>query len=240
MRLTEILERFEKDSPVSVMARTTLDHIFDNAIWQFDVQQSTDQRTISQASFSTPQRNGNAADSTSQDVAAHQQNQQSGGGTELAGIASVTMTVVTNGLARHEQSTVEQPQFQLLSSSPISDNRSQQSQSSRLSVASKMIPQQALRGVNKTVAKTILHVIPGTKQHKKVVATWKLKGHTGFTDLIETPFYGSTAMTKNQPLQPPIAQLSVPTGFDQEPSITGNDVELAAYHQSGQSQAATP
>ena len=47
-------------------------------------------------------------------------------------------------------------------------------------------------------------------------------------------------MTKNQLLQPPIAQLSVPTGFEQEPSITGNDAELAAYHQSGQSQVATP
>ena len=27
MRLKEVLERFEKDSPISVMARTTLDHL---------------------------------------------------------------------------------------------------------------------------------------------------------------------------------------------------------------------
>ena len=116
----------------------------------------------------------------------------------MAGIASATMTVVKNGSARHEQSTVEQPPFQSLSSSPISDDCSQQSQSSRLSVASKMIPQQALRGV-KSVAKTISSVIPGTKQHRKVVATRKLKGCTGVTDAIETPVYGSTAMTENQP-----------------------------------------
>jgi hypothetical protein len=30
MRLADVLERFEKDSPISVMARTTLDHLLDN------------------------------------------------------------------------------------------------------------------------------------------------------------------------------------------------------------------